>query len=71
MHIIIGLLIVFLVMALLRNRKTRYCRWRRDKSGDKGNLQKYHCVTCGYEAYTAQKGEPKTCGRVQTGGPKL
>ncbi|WP_299403479.1 hypothetical protein [uncultured Roseobacter sp.] len=63
MHIVIGLIVAFIVVALYarRNRATRRCRWREDRTGDRGNLRKYKCATCGAEAYTAQKGPPRDC----------
>nr|WP_298914702.1 hypothetical protein [uncultured Roseobacter sp.] len=63
MHIIIGLLIAFLIVAIYarRNRATRGCRWREDRSGDRGSLRKYRCAACGAEAFTATKGPPRDC----------
>jgi len=61
MHILIGLALVFLVLFLLRNRRLKNCRWRREKSGDKGALQKYKCSFCGAEAFTATSSAPIDC----------
>ncbi|MGZ2258960.1 hypothetical protein [Roseobacter sp. A03A-229] len=63
MHIVIGLIIAFIVVALFarRNRNTRRCRWREDRTGDRGSLRKYKCAACGAEAFTATKGPPDTC----------
>ncbi|MEQ6202344.1 hypothetical protein ABMC88_04750 [Sulfitobacter sp. HNIBRBA2951] len=44
-----------------RNRDIRSCRWREDRTGDKGALRMYRCVSCGAEAFTATKGPPQTC----------
>lgn len=63
MHIVIGLIIAFVVVALYarRNRAVRSCRWREDRSGDRGSLRKYTCATCGAEAFTATDGPPRNC----------
>jgi hypothetical protein len=55
--------IVFGVVAWLawRNRAVRGCRWREDRSGDKGTLRMYRCSACGAEAFTATKGPPQSC----------
>ncbi len=63
MHILLGLLVAFVLVALYarRNRATRRCRWRADRSGDKGALRKYRCAACGAEAFSATGGPPRDC----------
>lgn len=63
MHIVIGLIVAFVVVALFArsNKHTRRCRWRQDRSGDRGSLRKYRCAACGAEAFTAAKGPPRDC----------
>lgn len=63
MHIVIGLLIAFVIVAFFarRNKATRKCRWRADKTGDRGALRKYHCAACGAESFTAKPGPPREC----------
>ncbi|MBW4709666.1 hypothetical protein KX928_17910 [Roseobacter sp. YSTF-M11] len=63
MHIVLGLIIAFIVVAIFarRNRNTRGCRWREDRAGNRGSLRKYKCAACGAEAFTSQKGPPQTC----------
>ncbi len=53
-----------------RNKGVRGCRWRADRSGDKGSLRMYRCMACGAEAFTASKGPPDTC-KKGLGGPSL
>jgi hypothetical protein len=55
--------IIFGVVAWLawRNRAVRGCRWREDRTGDKGSLRMYRCSACGAEAFTATKGPPRSC----------
>lgn len=62
MHILIGLIIAFIVVALLSNRKTRHCRWReyRQEMGSR-----WRCVHCGHEIMGAQGQTPKRCLRSQ------
>ena len=63
MHIILGLLIAFVIVAYFarRNKGMRGCRWRQDTARDKGALHFYRCAACGAEAYTATKGPPRDC----------
>jgi len=63
MHILLGLLIAFVVVAIFAKRMkgVRQCRWRRDATGDKGSLQRYTCVACGVEAFTATGKAPDQC----------
>ena len=63
MHILLGLLIAFVIVVLLTRsrRETRACRWREDRSGNRGSLRKYQCMACGAEVYTAKDGPPDTC----------
>jgi len=62
--------IVFGVVAYLawRNRAVRGCRWREDRTGDRGALRKYRCAACGAEAFTATKGPPQSCKKGLGGG---
>ena len=63
MHILLGLLVVFVILVLFaRTRaKTRACRWRADRTGDRGNLSKFRCAACGAEAFTATGAPPEIC----------
>jgi hypothetical protein len=51
-----------------RNRGVRGCRWREDRTGDRGALRKYRCAACGAEAFTATKGPPQSCKRGLSAG---
>lgn len=63
MHILLGLLVAFVIVVLVtRSRaETRACRWREDRSAQRGTLRKYRCMTCGAETYTASEGPPDMC----------
>ena len=63
MHIIIGLIIAFVIVAIFarRNKATRNCRWRADRTGDRGTLKKYRCAACGAEGFSATGGPPRDC----------
>lgn len=68
---ILAVVAVIVVAAIYarRTRGIRLCRWRADRNGNKGSLRKYHCATCGAEAFTASKGTPTHCKRqVGKGG---
>jgi hypothetical protein len=64
MHILIGLVIAFALVAIFSNRKTRHCRWReyRDLSGAAADST-WRCVHCGLETSGHRGKEPKTCLR--------
>lgn len=72
MLVVLGLIIAFILVAISarRNRGRRDCRWRADRSGDRGELRKYRCAACGAEAFTATTGPPEKCLADQS-GPKL
>ena len=71
MLVVVGLIIAFILVAIYarRNRGRRDCRWREDRSGDRGELRKYRCMACGAEAFTATPGPPRQCfaGRGRPG----
>lgn len=71
MPLLIALVLAVIVVAFVarRNKLTKSCRWRADKTGDRGSLRKYTCAACGAEAFTATSGPPKDCKRsVAKGG---
>ncbi|ABV94593.1 hypothetical protein Dshi_2860 [Dinoroseobacter shibae DFL 12 = DSM 16493] len=53
----IAILIVFLLMYLLRTRRTRMCRWRRRGKTD------WRCAACGAVAITGDDKQPRVCLR--------
>jgi hypothetical protein len=64
MLIPLGLLIAFIVVALvtLRRRTTRTCRWRAERTGDADGKYFYRCAACGAEAWQAKDRAPNFCG---------
>lgn len=64
MHIVIGLMIAFIVIALLSNRKTRSCRWRMDRSQNRGGETYFKCMACGAEVFSADGKPPKLCKKA-------
>jgi|TARA_R110002049_G_scaffold23781_4_gene84515 hypothetical protein len=55
---VIALVIVAIVAR--RGAATRDCRWREDRTGDRGTLRKYQCTACGAEAFRSE-GPPDRC----------
>jgi len=51
MHILIGLILTFILLALFRNRGTRRCRWRRDRSADNQTGFMFKYMMCGAQTY--------------------
>jgi hypothetical protein len=68
MHIIVGLIIAFIVVAIFarRNSSVRNCRWRADRSGDRDGLHKYRCMACGAQAFCETDDPPRVC-KAQAG----
>jgi len=61
MHILIGLILAFILLALFRNRKTRRCRWRRERSGDTHDGFMFKCMMCGAQTYVDTQTPPNFC----------
>jgi len=53
----VAILIVFLLMYLLRSRRTRLCRWRRRGDTD------WRCAACGAVTQTRDGKQPRLCLR--------
>lgn len=58
MHIIVGLIIAFVIVAVVARQRsgTRMCRWREDR-----RLGNWHCVYCGARSEGEEK--PRRCLR--------
>jgi len=63
MHIVIGLIIAFVIVAIFarKNRGMRKCRWRADRTADFGNFHKFKCMACGAETFTETGNPPGKC----------
>jgi len=61
MHLLVGLVVAFVLIALLSNRRTRRCRWRMDRSRNKKSETFYHCAACGAEVFTKDGKPPNSC----------
>lgn len=61
MHIVIGLILTFVVMALLSKRRTRRCRWRMDRSQSREGQTYFKCMACGAEAFQPDASPPDVC----------
>ncbi len=62
MPILIALIVAVIIVAIVARRgaPTRNCRWREDRTGSKGALIKYNCISCGAEVFRST-GKPKNC----------
>jgi len=63
MHIILGLLLAFALIALyhLTTRTSRRCRWRADRSKDRDGQHYHYCAACGAEQMTDTPNAPRFC----------
>jgi hypothetical protein len=64
MHIVLGLIVAFFIVALYARRKkaTRHCRWREDRSEDGAGLSRlYRCAACGATEVTNTGRPPQRC----------
>ncbi|NDH72523.1 MAG: hypothetical protein EBY50_09110 [Rhodobacteraceae bacterium] len=57
----IGLILAFVLLAIFRNRKTRICRWRRDRSGDNHAGVMFKYMMCGAETRAPSETPPNFC----------
>jgi hypothetical protein len=55
----IAIILVFVLMYLLRTKRTRMCRWRSQAGGD------WRCAACGAVATTGDGKQPRLCLRDQ------
>lgn len=62
MFYVVGLIGVFVYLALTYDPKTRMCRWRKDRSRNDGDAIYWTCDYCGAETYGDSK-PPKGCLR--------
>ncbi|NDI06463.1 MAG: hypothetical protein EBY58_09395 [Rhodobacteraceae bacterium] len=56
-----GLILAFVLLAIFRNRRTRICRWRRDRSGDNHAGFMFKCMMCGAETRMLRETPPNFC----------
>jgi hypothetical protein len=59
--IVLGLILAFILILIFSNRRTRACRWREDRRGDRDGQRKYRCMACGAEAFTSNGKPPLDC----------
>lgn len=60
MIIILGLLVAFIAIILLRPWARRQCRWREDRSW-RGDGVRHVCVACGAETVLPDGQRPRDC----------
>ncbi|PWE36019.1 hypothetical protein DD563_08655 [Pelagicola sp. LXJ1103] len=67
MIVVAGLLIAFLLVLLVSNRRTRMCRWRQDRLHDKDGQRAWRCAACGAWDFTRGEKPPKECCKTTPG----
>ena len=63
MLIPIGLILAFVLVLLLRSRRSRDCRWRADRSRDRDGQSFFRCAACGEETLCRPGQTPQICLR--------
>jgi len=61
MIVVVGLIIAFALILIFSDRRTRNCRWRRDRRRDADGMHFHRCMTCGHEVWTEGEKPPKMC----------
>ncbi|EDM73375.1 hypothetical protein RAZWK3B_04105 [Roseobacter sp. AzwK-3b] len=61
MVIVLGLILAFVLIVIFSNRRTRRCRWREDRRGDRDGMKKFRCMACGAETFTTTGKPPLDC----------
>ncbi len=67
MVIVIGLVVAFVLVLIFSNHRTRYCRWREDRTQDSSDGRAYRCMACGAVEHTADGKPPKDCKAADGG----
>jgi len=57
----IGFIVVFILVMVLTNRKTRNCRWRANRRNDLSGRAAWFCVACGARTFTTDGKPPRQC----------
>lgn len=60
--VLVGLFLLFGLWQLLR-RRTRPCRWKKDRVRRRSGMQRWQCMACGVDAFTRDGRPPKECKR--------
>ncbi|ARE83840.1 conserved hypothetical protein [Roseovarius sp. EC-HK134] len=61
MLVVAGLVIAFVLVLILSNRRTRSCRWRADRRQDRDGQSYYRCMACGAQVFTSNGKPPLDC----------
>lgn len=61
MHLLIGLILAFILVAVFSNRTTRHCRWR-ERRHETGS--QWTCIQCGATTEGKPGEPPRTCLRT-------
>lgn len=61
MLVVVGLIIAFVLVLILSNRRTRNCRWRADRRQDREGQSYFRCMTCGAWTFTSTGKPPLDC----------
>ncbi len=61
MFVVIGLVLALVLVLIFSNRRTRNCRWREDRAGDRDGQKHYKCMSCGPDAFTSTGKPPLDC----------
>lgn len=64
MLVVLGLIVAFLVILILRPWDRRYCRWREDRSLP-GEEVRHTCMSCGAVVMLPRGKTPKDCLAVK------
>ncbi len=46
-----------------RSRRNR-CRWKKDRNGGRGSLNRFVCKTCGVDAFVKGNKPPRECKKI-------
>ena len=61
MIVVIGVIIAFVLVLILSDRRTRHCRWRADRRQDQDGQSCYLCMACGAQVFTSTGKPPLDC----------
>lgn len=61
MLVVAGLIIAFVLVLILSNRRMRACRWRADRRQDREGHSYFRCMACGAQVFTTTGKPPLDC----------
>lgn len=60
---------IWMLLTYRARQRTRFCRWRENRSRDTAEGRHFVCMACGAEAVSPDKRPPRTCLKPESPEP--